>query len=308
MNLKISKALLRNKKAEMKTKIIEIGYGNIDKVSIGGTLPLVLIGGPCAIESRDHSFKMAENISRICRRVDIPLIFKSCYDKDCRSSPDSFHGLGKDHGLKILSELRDEFGLPVVSDFSDVDWASATGEICDLVQVPAYLCRQSSILRAASTTGRPIHLKKGQFMSPWNMKNSVRKIESFGNNKILLTDRGTFFGYNMLVNDFRNFPIMMETGYPVCFDATHSIQLPTSMGNISGGQREFIPYLVRAATSCGINALFLEVHDDPSNALSDSNTVLDIQYLELVLNQAKVMHETRLDLLEKYGDDKIHVD
>ena len=140
------------------------------------------------------------------------------------------------------------------------------------------------------------------------MKNSVRKIESFGNDQVLLTDRGSFFGYNMLVNDFRNFPIMMETGYPVCFDATHSVQLPTSMGNISGGQREFIPYLVRAAASCGINALFMEVHDDPPNALSDANTVLDIQYLEMVLRQAKTMHEMRLELLEEYGEDKVHVE
>ena len=292
----------------MEPKIISVGYGSIEPVSIGGRLPLAFIGGPCAIEDRDHAFKMAESISEICRRIDIPLIYKSCYDKDCRSSPDSFHGVGLDQGLNILSDVRKEFGLPVVSDFSDADWAPATGEVCDLVQVPAYLCRQTSVLRAAAKTGRPIHLKKGQFMSPWNMKNSVRKIESFGNDQVLLTDRGSFFGYNMLVNDFRNFPIMMETGCPVCFDATHSVQLPTSLGNISGGQREFIPYLVRAAASCGINALFMEVHDDPPNALSDANTVLDIQYLELVLNQAKTMHEMRLELLEEYGEDKVHVE
>jgi 2-dehydro-3-deoxyphosphooctonate aldolase (KDO 8-P synthase) len=145
-------------------------------------------------------------------------------------------------------------------------------------------------------------------MSPWNMKNSVRKIEAFGNHQVLLADRGTFFGYNMLVNDFRNFPIMMETGYPVCFDATHSIQLPTSMGDISGGQREFIPYLVRAAAACGINALFMEVHNDPSNALSDANTVLDIQYLERVLVHAKAAHELRLELLDKWGQDRVHLD
>lgn len=290
----------------MDKKTLEVGYGSVTKVKIGDRMPLAFIGGPCAIESREHAFKMAEAIGEICRRVGIPWIYKSCYDKDCRSSPDSFHGLGVDHGLRILADIRDEFGIPVVSDFSDAAWGPATGEVCDMVQIPAYLCRQTSILKAAALTKRPIHLKKGQFMSPWNMKNSVRKIEANGNYQVLLADRGTFMGYNMLVNDMRSFPIMAETGYPVCFDATHSIQLPTSMGNISGGQREYIPHLVRAATACGINALFMEVHDDPENAMSDANTVLDIQYLENILGQAKAVHEMRLELLDKYGEDNVH--
>ncbi len=249
---------------------------------------------------------MAEKISKICNKVKIKFIYKSCYDKDCRSSIKNFHGLGKEQGLKILSQIRDEFRIPVVSDFSDPSWAKATGEVCDLVQIPAYLCRQTSILKAAAETKKPIHLKKGQFMSPWNMKNSVRKIEHYGNKKILLTDRGTFMGYNMLVNDMKCFPIMAETGYPVCFDATHSIQLPTSMGNVSGGQREFIPSLVRAASACGINALFMEVHNDPKNALSDPNTVLDIKYLESVLRQAKLVHNLRLKMLKNFGEDNVH--
>ena len=286
-------------------KSIEIGYGNVKKVKIGSNLPLVYIGGPCAIENKDHAFMMAEKIGEICQRVDIPWVYKSCYDKDCRSSPNSFHGVGVEEGLKILSDLRKEFCIPVVSDFSDSSWGAMTGEVCDLVQVPAYLCRQTSILRTAAKTGRPVHLKKGQYMSPWNMKNSVKKLESFGCNQILLTDRGTFFGYNMLINDFTSFPIMAKTGYPVCFDATHSIQMPTSMGDISGGQREFIPYLVRAAAACGINALFMETHNDPDNALSDANTVLNIDFLENILNQAKEAHEFRLDILDKYGDDNV---
>lgn len=290
----------------MDKKIIEVGYGSVTKVKIGDKLPLVFIGGPCAIESRDHAFKMAAAIGEICRRVGIQWIYKSCYDKDCRSAPDSYHGLGVDDGLRILADVRQEFGIPVVSDFSDPAWGPATGEVCDMVQVPAYLCRQTSILKAAAQTKRPIHLKKGQFMSPWNMKNSVRKIEAAGNHQILLADRGTFFGYNMLVNDMTCFPIMARTGYPVCFDGTHSIQLPTSMGNISGGQREFIPHLVRAAAACGINALFMEAHDDPDNAMSDANTVLDIKYLENILGQAKAVHEMRLELLEKYGEDNVH--
>lgn len=290
----------------MKNKIIHVGSGGVESVSIGDRLPIVFIGGPCAIENREHTLRMADQIGKICSKLGISWIFKSCYDKDCRSAPDSFHGTGLDEGLKILSEVRDEFGVPVVSDFSDAAWADATGEVCDLVQVPAYLCRQTSILRAAALTKKPVHLKKGQFMSPWNMKNSVRKLEAFGCKDILLADRGTFFGYNMLVNDMTCFPIMARTGYPVCFDATHSIQLPTSMGNISGGQREFIPYLVRAAAACGINALFMEVHDDPKNALSDANTVLDIVYLENILFQAKVIHEAKLELLDKLGEDNVH--
>lgn len=290
----------------MKKKIITVGYGKVDKVKIGEGLPLIFIGGPCAIESKSHAFLMADKINKICKKVGIKFIYKSCYDKDCRSSSTSFNGVGIDEGLKILEDLRKEFNIPVVADFSDPSWAKPTGEVCDMVQVPAYLCRQTSVLRSAAETNRPIHLKKGQFMSPWNMKNSVKKIEKFGNKQILLTDRGTFMGYNMLVNDMKCFPIMSETGYPVCFDATHSIQLPTSMGNISGGQREFIPSLVRAATACGVNAIFMEVHNDPKNALSDANTVLNIKYLEEILSQAKIIHKVRLQILKKFGEDNVH--
>ena len=290
----------------MKKIIIEVGYGSVSKVKIGSNLPLAFIGGPCAIESHEHAFKMADLIGNVCNKLNVPWIYKSCYDKDCRSSPESFHGMGVEDGLRILSDIRNEFGLPVVSDFSDASWAKATGEVCDMVQIPAYLCRQTSILRAAAETNRPIHLKKGQFMSPWNMKNSIRKLEDFGSDQVLLADRGTFMGYNQLVNDMTCFPIMSQTGYPVCFDATHSVQLPTSMGNISGGQREFIPYLVRAATACGINALFMEVHDNPEKALSDANTVLDIKYLENILSQAKIVHEMYLELIEKFGEDNVH--
>jgi 2-dehydro-3-deoxyphosphooctonate aldolase (KDO 8-P synthase) len=290
----------------MEKKIVKVGYGKVKQVAIGDGLPLVFVGGPCAIENRDHAFKMADMIGKICQRVGIEWIYKSCYDKDCRSSPNSFHGVGLHSGLQILADIREEFGIPVVSDFSDPAWGPMTGEVCDMVQVPAYLCRQTSILRAAAQTGRPVLLKKGQFMSPWNMKNSVRKLEANGNNQIILADRGTFFGYNMLVNDMTCFPIMASTGYPVCFDASHSIQLPTSMGNISGGQREFIPHLVRSAVANGINLLFMETHDDPDNALSDANTVLDIQYLENILHQAKRVHEVRQELIDKYGADNVH--
>jgi 2-dehydro-3-deoxyphosphooctonate aldolase (KDO 8-P synthase) len=287
------------------SKVIEIGYGDVKRVRIGGNGKLVLIGGPCAIENRDHALMMAERIAKICDELKVDWVYKSCFDKDCRSSPDSFHGVGIDQGLEILAEVRKEFGIPVTSDFSDPAWAQATGEVCDLVQVPAYLCRQTSILRAAAQTGRPIHLKKGQFMSPWNMKNSVKKIEAAGGTQILLADRGTFFGYNMLVNDMRSFSIMAQTGYPVCYDITHSIQMPTSMGEISGGQREFIPPLTRAAAAAGIDAIFAEIHNDPTNALSDPNTVLNIDHLRHVLGQARDIHNFRLELLEKYGVDNV---
>ena len=256
----------------MSSKVISISTPSGDRIQIGGDGELVIIAGPCAIESYDHSMKMVELIGKICDKYNTKWIFKACYDKDCRSSPKSFHGLGIEEGLLILDKVRKETGLAVTSDFSDPSWGAATGEVVDFIQVPAYLCRQTSILRAAAATGKPIHLKKGQFMSPWN---SCRKLEAFGNDQILLTDRGTFFGYNMLINDMRSFPIMAETGYPVCYDATHSIQMPTSMGNTSGGQREYIPHLTRAAAAAGIDAMFLEVHNDPINAMSDANTVLD---------------------------------
>ena len=291
----------------MKSKIINIGGGDVAEIKIGGCEPLVFLGGPCAIESRAHAIEMCQRIGEICERVNIPWVYKSCYDKDSRSTVTSFHGVGIEEGLDILAEIRQSQKVPVVCDFSDANLANQTAQVVDFLQIPAYLCRQTHILTAAGKTGQPIHLKKGQFMSPWNMKNSVRKIEATGNEQILLTDRGTFFGYNMLINDYRNFPIMMETGYPVCFDATHSVQLPTSMGNVSGGQREFIPYLVRAAVGCGINALFMEVHDNPDEALSDAYTQLNIRYLENILSQAKATQESRLELAERWGDDNVHV-
>ncbi len=278
-----------------------IGDKHVNQVKIGLNEKLVFIGGPCAIESEKHALKMANSINKICKKLKIPWIYKSCFDKDCRSSEKSFTGIGINEGLEILSKIRKVVNIPVLTDFSVPSWAESVGQICDVIQVPAYLCRQTSILRAAAETKKPINLKKGQFMSPWNMKNSVRKIENFGNKKIILTDRGTFFGYNMLVNDLRSLKIMAETGYPVCYDATHSIQLPTSMGNISGGQREFIPSLVRACTASGLQAIFMEVHDNPTQAKSDPNTVLHIKYLERVLREALIMNDARKKIRETLG-------
>lgn len=289
---------------DKKIKIV-VGDKNVNLCEIGDNLPLVFIGGPCAIESLNHAVDMAGRISEICNSLNISWIYKSCYDKDCRSSANSFHGVGLDAGMKILNEVRKEYKIPVVSDFSVPTEAKDIASVCDLIQIPAYLCRQTSILRAAADTKRPILLKKGQFMSPWNMKNSVKKIEKFGCKQILLTERGSFYGYNMLVNDMRSFNIMSSTGYPVCYDATHSIQMPTSMGNISGGQREFIPSLVRAACAAGINSLFMEVHDNPEKALSDANTVLNIKYLKNILIMANAIHDQTNKLIKKYDREKI---
>lgn len=287
-------------------KTVTIGeQRTTDQVKIGKGLPLVFIAGPCAIESRDHALFMAEKLKNISEELNIPLIFKSCYNKDGRSSSGSFQGIGIEAGLKILSEVKKTFRVPVTSDFSDAAWAKATGEVVDLIQIPAYLCRQTSILVAAAKTGKPINIKKGQFMSPWNMKNSVRKIIGNGNDQIILTERGTFFGYQTLVNDFRSLAIMQDFDCPVCFDATHSVQMPTDKGSVSGGQREFIPSLVRAAAASGIQALFMEVHDNPNSALSDPATQIDLKYVKNILIQAKILHESRLDILSKFGEDNV---
>ena len=286
-------------------RTVVVGDDCVGKILIGPGHPLALIGGPCAIESEDHALFMAERLREICQRVGVPLIFKSCYDKDCRSSMSSFLGVGFEEGLRILSKVRRQLSVPVTTDFSNVEWVQQTAEVVDLLQIPAYLCRQTHLLIAAGKTGRPINIKKGQFMSPWNMKNSALKIESTGNHEIILTERGTFFGYNMLINDYRSLVIMQEAGWPVCYDVTHSVQLPTSLGTMSGGQREFIPSLVRAAAASGIHALFMEIHDDPDRALSDAATQLNLRHVEKVLAQAKAMHERRLELLSRWGDDDV---
>jgi len=234
---------------------------------------------------------MAEAILDVTSRLGIQLIFKSCYDKDCRSSIKSYHGIGLEKGLDILSKVREQFGIPVTSDVSNVQWVEETAQVIDLIQIPAYLCRQTHLLRAAGKTGLPVHIKKGQFMSPWNMKNAAIKVESTGNKNIILTDRGTTLGYNMLVTDMRSFRIMKESGHPVCYDATHSIQMPGSLGTSSGGQREFIPELTRAAMGAGANALFIEVHDNPQEALCDATTQLPLKFLEPLLVQAKSVYD-----------------
>ena len=273
----------------------------VKKILIKKDKDPVFILGPCAIESRDHTLFMAEKIKKICDKNKVSWVFKSCYDKDCRSSPESFHGVGLNEGLKILDEVRNTFSVPVISDFSNAADSDEVGEVCDIVQVPAYLCRQTSILTAAAKTKRTVLIKKGQFMSPWNMKNSVTKILKYNNSKIILADRGTFFGYNMLINDMTAIKTMSELGFPVCFDATHSVQLPTSMGTVSGGQREFIPLLVRSAIAAGAEIIFMEGHNNPEKALSDANTVLNIKYLDKIIKQAILLKRS----INKLTKDKL---
>jgi len=266
-------------------KDVEIGEKGVKKVVVGDSRPLTLIAGPCAIESEEHSLKMAEKILEITQKLGIQYIFKSCYNKDCRSSIKSFHGIGLKKGLSILRKVREQFKLPVTCDVSNVAWMEETSKSVDMIQVPAYLSRQTHLLLSAGKTGLPVHIKKGQFLSPWNVKNAVLKVESTGNKRILLTDRGTFFGYNMLVSDMRCFKIMKESGYPVCYDATHSIQMPGSLGTSSGGQREFIPDLTQAAVAAGVNAVFMEVHDNPADALCDATTQLPLKHLKPLLER-----------------------
>ena len=246
---------------------------------IGAGEPLVLIAGPCVIESEAHAMKMAERLTKIAAKAKVPLMFKASYDKANRSSVSSFRGPGLTGGLEILRKIKARFRVPVLTDIHEPDQARAAAEVCDVLQVPAFLSRQTDLLTAAGKTGRVVNLKKGQFLSPWEMANAVAKVKSTGNNKVILTERGVSFGYHNLVVDMRSFPILAKTGCPVIFDVTHSVQLPGGQGHASGGQPEFIEPLARAGTAVGVDAIFLEVHDRPERALSDGSNALRLDRL-----------------------------
>lgn len=254
-----------------------------DTLFIGDDCKLTLLGGPCVIESEEFTLKMAEEIRKVCERLDISFIFKSSFDKANRTSINSFRGQSLEQGLEILQKVKDKIGVPVVTDIHESSQAAPVAQVADVLQIPAFLCRQTDLLVAAAATGKAINVKKGQFLAPWDMKNVVKKLEAAGAKNILLTERGTSFGYNTLVVDFRSFPQMRELGYPVVFDATHSVQMPGGQGNKSGGQREFVPYLARAAAAVGIDALFMEVHENPDKALSDGPNMVPLAQLETVL-------------------------
>ncbi|WP_459443639.1 3-deoxy-8-phosphooctulonate synthase [Alphaproteobacteria bacterium US3C007] len=277
----------------MQEKIITVG-----DIAIGGTNPFALITGPCQLESRDHAFMMAEKIAEACAKSGTQFIFKASYDKANRSSINTQRGLGIEEGLRILSDIRAAFGCPILTDVHEAAQCQTAGTVVDILQIPAFLCRQTDLLLAAGKTGRAINVKKGQFLAPWDMQNVADKIASTGNDQILLCDRGTSFGYNTLVSDFRGLPIMANTGYPVVFDATHSVQQPGGQGNTSGGQREFAPVLARAACAVGIAALFIETHQDPDTAPSDGPNMIPIDQMGDLIKELRGFDALRKSLLK----------
>lgn len=256
-----------------------------ETLTIGDGCPLALIGGPCVIESEAFTVRMAEEIHSVCERLNMPFIFKSSFDKANRTSISSFRGQSIDIGLKILQRVKDVVGVPVLTDIHEPDQALSVAEVVDVLQIPAFLCRQTDLLLAAAATGRTVNVKKGQFLAPWDMQHVVGKLEAGGTRRILLTERGTCFGYNTLVVDFRSLPQMRAFGYPVVFDATHSVQMPGGQGAKSGGQRQFVPYLAQAATAVGIDAVFMEIHADPDHAPSDGPNMVPLAKLEAVLQR-----------------------
>lgn len=258
---------------------------------IGSDQPLAVMSGPCVIESEEHALRAAEELQSIFAKAGLRLIYKSSYDKANRNAIDSFRGPGLDKGLKVLERIKLELGLPIVTDVHTPEEAKAAGAICDIIQIPAFLCRQTDLLVAAAQTKAVVSIKKGQFMAPWNMINAVEKVRRSGNANVILIDRGVSFGYNNLVSDMRCIPIMQSFGVPVCFDATHSVQLPGGNGSTSGGQREFIPILAKAAIAAGADCLFMEAHPEPSQALSDKDSVIAFSELPKILIQLKRIHE-----------------
>ena len=256
-----------------------------ETVVAGDGQPLLLIGGPCVVESEDFTARMAEEIARVCERLGVSFVFKSSFDKANRTSINSFRGSSMEEGLRILRRVKERTGVPVLTDIHESYQAEPVAEVADVLQIPAFLCRQTDLLTAAARTGRCVNVKKGQFAAPWEMRHVVAKLEAGGARNILLTERGSSFGYNTLVVDFRSLPQMRALGYPVVFDATHSVQMPGGAGDKSGGQREFVPYLARAAAAVGCDAVFMEIHEDPDNAPSDGPNMLPLSQLEATLRQ-----------------------
>lgn len=269
-------------------KIVTIGDRDI-----GGQNPFALIAGPCQLESLDHARMMAERIAQACAPTGTKFIFKASYDKANRSSLKTGRGPGMEKGLEILGRIKAEFGCPVLTDVHDTSHCAPAAEICDVIQIPAFLCRQTDLLLAAGETGAAVNIKKGQFLAPWDMGNVADKVASTGNERILLCDRGTSFGYNTLISDFRSLPVMAGTGYPVVFDATHSVQQPGAKGSTSGGQREFVPVLARAAVAVGISALFIETHQDPDNAPSDGPNMIPVDMLQDLITDLTAFDQLR---------------
>jgi len=259
----------------------------VGSLRLGGGNPLFLIAGPCVIENEAHARKMAEQVARVAGDAGVPFIFKASYDKANRSSAKGFRGPGLTEGLRILQKIKSDLNLPVLTDIHEPAQAAPAAEVCDVLQIPAFLSRQTDLLAAAAKTGRVVNVKKGQFLSPWDMSNVVEKIAAAGNTNIVVTERGASFGYQNLVVDIRAFPILQKLGYPVVFDVTHSVQLPGGQGHASGGQPEFIEPLARAGVAAGVDGIFLETHDNPAAALSDGANALPLQQLPALLARLK---------------------
>jgi 2-dehydro-3-deoxyphosphooctonate aldolase (KDO 8-P synthase) len=269
--------------AQLPPKTVSLATPSGGEIRMGRAHPLFLLAGPCVVESREKTLTIARILKEICGELGVPLVFKASYDKANRSSKSSFRGRGMEAGLEILSEVKGTLGLPLVSDVHESTQVERAAKTLDVLQIPAFLCRQTDLLAACAATGRIVNVKKGQFLAPEDMTNVVAKLEADGAKRVLLTERGASFGYHALVTDLRAFPIMARTGWPVVFDGTHSVQRPGGLGDRSGGEREMIPYLVRGAVACGIDGLFLECHDDPDHALSDGPNNLDLKDLPKLL-------------------------
>ncbi len=270
----------------MTTREVRIG-----EVVFGGKQPLAIIAGPCVIENEELTLTIARRLKEYSKKLNIPLVFKSSYDKANRTSIKSYRGPGIKEGLKVLKRVKTEIGLPVLSDVHSVDEVSIAAEVLDALQIPAFLCRQTDLIIAASNTGKPVNIKKGQFLSPWDVKNIIEKFTSTDNHNLLITERGTSFGYNNLVVDFRSLPVMRSFGHPVVFDVTHSLQLPGGQGSSSGGQREFAEPLARAAVAAGVDGLFIEVHSEPDMALCDGPNMIKLNELERILSTVKAIDD-----------------
>jgi 2-dehydro-3-deoxyphosphooctonate aldolase (KDO 8-P synthase) len=261
----------------------------VGPVTIGNDLPFVLISGPCQIESRDHALFMADALAQAAGKAGVPFIFKSSFDKANRTSVSGRRGVGIDAGLAILADVKAALGCPVLTDIHGPEQVMAAAQAVDILQIPAFLCRQTDLLLAAGRTGAVVNVKKGQFLAPWDMAAVAQKVASTGNERILLTERGASFGYNTLVSDMRALPVMAQTGYPVVFDATHSVQQPGGLGSASGGQREYAPLLARSAVAAGVAAIFAEAHDDPDNAPSDGPVMLPLDWVGPMLEKLKAI-------------------
>jgi 2-dehydro-3-deoxyphosphooctonate aldolase (KDO 8-P synthase) len=272
------------------------GEFTVGKIRFGVGAPLFLIAGPCVIESEGHAMRMAEKLGEIADDLGVPYIFKASYDKANRSSVTSFRGPGLKDGLKILAKIKKRTGLPILTDVHEVSHVEPAADVCDILQVPAFLSRQTDLLVAVGKSGRVANLKKGQFLSPWEMGNAAEKVAGTGNQKIILTERGSSFGYQNLVVDMRSFPIMRKLGYPVVFDVTHAVQLSGGEGKSSGGQPEFIEPLARAGTAVGVDGIFLEVHDNPAKALSDGTNALPLNQFRPLLEKIKRLAELAREL------------